>query len=137
MNISIEEKKAEALKRMKLLGIYPETVKQFDREGLVSISEPPWGAFYWLEDKEKEIVRQFEEKYHTLVYVGIRSFTVLGKMDCYLYVSDHPGQWADDRALIKSGEQIAYVYNWGAPDCSEMGSIGFRSTTGAGLERTW
>ncbi len=46
MNVSIEDKKAEAVARMKLLGIYPETIDQFEREGLVSISEPPFGAFF-------------------------------------------------------------------------------------------
>ena len=47
MNISIEEKKREALCRMRLLGIFPETIRQFEEDGYVSVSEPPLGAFYW------------------------------------------------------------------------------------------
>ena len=57
MNVSIEDKKAEAVARMKLLGIYPETIDQFEREGLVSISEPPFGAFFWVDDEDKKRIQ--------------------------------------------------------------------------------
>lgn len=50
MNISMEQKKAEAVSRMKMFGIFPETIRQFEKDGKVSISEPPMGAFYWAED---------------------------------------------------------------------------------------
>ena len=32
MRISIEEKKAEAIERMKALGIFPQTIQQFKNE---------------------------------------------------------------------------------------------------------
>lgn len=35
-----DEKKAEAIKRMKLADIFPQTIKQFEEDGYVSISEP-------------------------------------------------------------------------------------------------
>lgn len=38
MKISIEEKKVEAVSRMKMLSIFPETIRQFDEDGKVSIS---------------------------------------------------------------------------------------------------
>ena len=41
MRISIENKKIEAVKRMRALGIFQETIRQFEDEGLVSVSEPP------------------------------------------------------------------------------------------------
>jgi len=49
MKATREEMKDEAIKRMKKLGIYAETIKQFEKENLISISEPPMGAFYWVE----------------------------------------------------------------------------------------
>ena len=33
-----DEKKAEAIKRMKLADIFPQTIKQFEEDGYVSIS---------------------------------------------------------------------------------------------------
>lgn len=137
MNISREDKKTEAVARMKALGIFPETVRQFEKEDLVSISEPPVGAFFWLEGEDLERAKRFEEKYNALVYVVIRSYTTIGKMDAFLYVSDHPEEWDADHEDLKNGEALAYVYNYDAPDCSELGCIGIASTIAAGLRRTW
>ena len=67
MRISIEEKKAEAIERMKALGIFPQTIKQFKDEGYISISEPPLGAFYWAEGEDLERIRQFEDEHDELV----------------------------------------------------------------------
>lgn len=40
MKISIEKKKAEAIERMKALGIFPQTIEQFKDEGFISIFLP-------------------------------------------------------------------------------------------------
>ena len=37
MKISIDRKKVEAVRRMELLGIYPETIQQFEKHNLVSV----------------------------------------------------------------------------------------------------
>lgn len=137
MNISKEEKKIEALARMKALRIYPETIRQFKDEGYISISEPPVGAFYWAEGEDLAKIKEFEDKQNALVYLVVRSYTTLGKMDSFLYVSDHPNEWPSDRKNLKDGETIAYVYNHDAPDCSELGYIGIARTIAAGLRRTW
>lgn len=137
MNIGTEEKKIEAIARMKKLGIFPQTIKQFEDEGYVSISEPPFGAFYWAEGEDLERIREFEEKHNALVYVVVRSFTAYGKMDSMLYVSDYQEEWEMDRDDLQGGQQVSYVYNHDAPDCSEFGSIGIELTEAAGLRRTW
>lgn len=137
MNISIEEKKAEAIERMKALGIFPQTIKQFEQDGYISISEPPVGAFFWAEGEDLQRIHDFEASYNALVYLVIRSYTTIGKMDSYLYVSDHRDEWEDDRARLREGETFCYVYNHDMPDCSELGSIGIERTCAAGLRRTW
>lgn len=50
MNASIEAKKAEAVERMKLWGIYPPIIKCFEQEGIVSESAPPLGTCSRLEE---------------------------------------------------------------------------------------
>lgn len=42
MNASIEAKKAEAVERMKLWGIYPPIIKCFEQEGIVSRALLRW-----------------------------------------------------------------------------------------------
>lgn len=137
MTISREEKKIEAIARMKLWGIYQPIRKQFEKEDLVSESAPPLGACYWLEGEQLARVREFEEANNALVYHVIHSFTDIGEMESYLYVSDYPEEWPQDRKGIKDGQQLVYVFNHDMPDCSEFGSIGVALTGAAGLRRTW
>ena len=132
-----EEMKAEAIARMRQLHLYPETIRQFEKENLISESAPPFGACFWLNEAQRERVRQLEFKYNILVYHVIHSFTTIGEMESYLYVSNHPEEWEDDRAGLKEGETVAYVYNCDDPELSEFGYIGIRLTPAAGLERTW
>lgn len=137
MTISIEEKKAEAIKRMKELRIFPETIRQFEEDGRLSRSEPPWGAFYWLEDADLEAIHKFEEENNTLVYLVIRALDPeIGLMDSYLFVSDYKDEWYMDHELFKSGGAFAYVQNLTYPIYSEFGYIGIERTIAAGLRRT-
>lgn len=122
MNISIEKKKQEAINRMKALGIFSQTIKQF-KGGMISYSEPPLGANYWLDDDQKKIVKGFEEEHNALVYFVIRSYTEFGKLDALLYVSDYEEEWEMDREDINDGYALAYTYNYDVPDFSEIGSI--------------
>ena len=88
MNASIEAKKAEAVERMKLWGIYPPIIKCFEQEGIVSESAPPLGTCSQLEGEQLERVRKFEENYNAVVYHVIHSFTNIGELESYLFVSD-------------------------------------------------
>lgn len=139
MKVSMEEKKAEAIRRMKLMGIYEETINQFAEQGLVSLSEAPLGAFYWANEEEKKQIAEFEKEYNALVYLGTRcTFGGLGRMSNYLFVSDHKEEWEMDDEGIKNGEALSYVYNQDAPDCSEIGYIGIKLLPFSGsIARTW
>ena len=136
MNVSYKGKKAEALRRMKKLGIFSGTVKEFRNEGILSRSEQPVGAYYWVEGKDLEKVKAFEEKYNALVYSVIRSYTYFGTMDAYLYVSDNPEEWATETEYLEDGEIFAWVENQDEPTCSEFGYIGFKMGLAGGLLRT-
>ena len=136
MNISIEEKKAEAIRRMKMLEIFPETIRQFEKENLISVSEPPFGAFYWADEEQQEMIKKIEKECNLLVYMGIMSYTEFGKMLSLLYVSDHKDEWSDDNFNLLNGEAMTYTHNFDAPDCSEFGYIMFKKTPAAGLIRT-
>ena len=122
---------------MKLWGIYAPIRKQFEKEDLVSESSPPLGACYWLDEAQRKRVAEFEEQNNALVYHVIHSYTSIGEMESYLYVSDYPEEWERDREDIKDGQQLVYVFNHDMPDCSEFGSIGVALTPAAGLRRTW
>ena len=137
MTINREEKKTEAINRMKLWGIFSPIIRQFEKEDLVSESAPPFGACFHLNEEQLARVREFETEHNALVYHVIHSYTNIGELENYLYVSNYSEEWEQDRNDIKDGQQLVYVYNKDAPDCSEFGSIGIAITNAAGLRRTW
>lgn len=61
------QQKQEALKRMKLLKLYPNIVKEFEKDGIVNLSENG-GFLYWLDSNQKAIVDRFETENNALVY---------------------------------------------------------------------
>ena len=134
-NISTEKKREEAVKRMKMIGIFPETIKQFERGEYLSQSEPPFGACFWVEGEQLERVREFEQKYNALVYFIIHSYSNIGETEEYFYVSDYEDEWQMDRDMLDRNLTMAYVYVKDNPLFSEFGSIGYRTTPAAGLER--
>lgn len=136
MKVSIEEKRAEAIKRMKAFGFFSDTVKLFEKNGTPLSSEPPWGAFYALNDQQKAAVHEFEEEYGGLVYSVIRSFhQELGVIDNLLYVSDEKDEWPWDWGDIENMCPCIYAVNYNTPEFSEFGSIDVKMGVGAGLIR--
>nr|DAP06687.1 MAG TPA: hypothetical protein [Caudoviricetes sp.] len=137
MNVSIEEKKTEAISRMKMLGLYPTIIREFGRDFTVNRSDPPFGALYWVEDKELEELRAWEIEHNALVYHVVRSYTTFGTLDAYLYVSDVKEEWDVVHDDLEDGNSLVYVVNHDMPDCSEFGYIGIKTTSAAGLVRTY
>ena len=141
MKISREIKKEEAIKRMKKMGVFNETIEQFKNDNLVSISEPTpmfgitIGALYWLNDDQKRIVKSFEEEYNALVYLVVRSYTNIGIMDSLFYVSDHKDEWFMDNADLDEKYACVYVINYDMPECSEFGTIAWKEANGGILRQ--
>ena len=133
MKVSREIKKEEAIKRMKAMNIYSDAIKQFKNADIVMVSEPPLGGLFWLNDEEKEMVSKFEQENNALVYLVVRSFTNLGIMDNIFYVSDYQDEWFMDNADIDEHYACVYVINYDMPNCSEFGTIAWKSVGGGVL----
>lgn len=128
------KQKQEAIKRMKLLKLHDNVIREFDKEGIVNMSENG-GFLYWLNSDQQEIVDEFEAEHNALVYHVIRSFSPFGTMYALLYVSQDEDEWDYDKDDIKSGCPLVYVKNIDDDICSEFGSIGVKPQFG-GLVRT-
>ena len=48
----------EAIERMKMLHIMDRPIKEFEKEGVLNLSEEI-GLLYWLDDEEKKMVADF------------------------------------------------------------------------------
>lgn len=130
-----DEMKAEAIKRMKMMKILPQTIKQFEKENIVTTSEHG-GMLYWADDEQKKMIENFEEKFGGKVFHAITSYTDFGKIFSLLFVSKYKCEWEMDKTDIDRNSHIAYAINCDDDWCTDMGTIGFRNQWG-GLVRTW
>lgn len=130
---SFEEMKAEAVYRMKLLWIYDYTIKQFEEGNYVSISEPPSGAYYWVEEDEKAFIDFIEKEHKVLIYTGMLSRLDIGKVISYLYVSNKKDEWPEERKKLEKWESIACMHYVDFPNVYEFSHVTFRQSSGGGL----
>jgi hypothetical protein len=133
MTVSKETKKAEAIKRMKMLNLYTSYIEAFEKKDEIFMSEMTGGVYENTELIDK--VREFEEENNALVYHVIRTFTGFGELYSFLYVSDYQEEWEMDNEDISEGYALAYVWNKDMPEFSEFGSIGVKGKFG-GIVRT-
>ena len=75
-----EKQKAEALKRMRLMGLREDFIHDFEENGKVHICTFQ-KTYPELSAEDTEMVRQFEQKHHALVYLILRVHTILGDLD--------------------------------------------------------
>ena len=136
-----EKQKQEALKRMQMLHLMPNVIKDFKNNNKVYYSEYQNRMFnavlYWLSNEQKyiDIVKEFEQKYNCLVYHCQLSHMEFGDCLSLLYVSEDEEEWETDNRLLREGYPLVYVANLDEPHYSEFGSIGVRSSMG-GVVRT-
>lgn len=138
MNVSREIKKVEAIKRMKVLGLFVPCIKAFKRDE-IQLSEPTGGLYEFSSNAELTAkVKEFENEYNALVYHVIHTPVKIDGdvMDMYnfLYVSDHPEEYEMDNNDIKDGYPFVYVWNKTIDYFSEFGSIAVQGRFG-GLVR--
>ena len=129
-----EKQKQEAIERMKMLKIYTQAIKEFEKENVINVSEHG-GILFWLDDEQQEMVKRFEEKYNAVVYHVIHNYTEFGELYSLLYVSQHEQEWDYDKDDIKHDIALCYVVNKDEENFSEFGSIGIKPLFG-GVIRT-
>lgn len=150
MNQEMKElMKKEAVRRMKMMNLHPNTVKDFveceviNRSDRITVHVPmgdgigeiPAGGLYWLNDDEKNIVKDIEERAKILVYHVSHAYFAFGECYDFFYVSSYKEQWEDERQDLELGNPLVYTHNKTVPDFSEFGYIKFKVVYG-GVIRT-
>ena len=136
MNVSKENKKEEAIRRMKALDLYKPYIESFIKRDEIFMSEMTGGVYEFGSNTELcNKVKEFEAEHEALVYHVIHTLTRFGELYNFLYVSDYEEEWEMDNADIADGYALAYVWNTTDECFSEFGSIGVRGKFG-GIVRT-
>lgn len=135
MNVSRENKKVEAINRMKGLELFAPCIKAFKDRNEVQLSEMTGGLYEFSGNEELTAkVKEFEQEYNALVYHVIHTYTQFGELYNFLYVSDHEEEWEMDQDDIKDNYVMCYVWNKDDDWSSEFGTIAVRQLFG-GLVR--
>lgn len=136
------KQKEEAIKRMRLLQIMPQVIKDFEKNDRVYYSERLGAMFpatlYWLDNHQEyvDLVKEFEKKYKALVYHAQLTHMEFGDCLSLFYVSKDDNQWSRDKKDILNGELYSYVANLQCDYDSEFGYIGVSPAMG-GVVRTY
>ena len=129
----------EALYRMYSLRLMKQVIQDFINEKKIYYSERLDSRFnailYWVSnDKNLEKkINEFENRTGSLVYHVQLLHTTIGDMYSFLYVSNNPDDWENDREDLRNQQCFVYVWNG---DIEEYGTIGIKSSLG-GVVRTW
>lgn len=110
---SLEEMKQEAIRRMELLKLDTRTIRAFEQNGSVSLSQQ-FGEQVFLQpsdDESGERIKRFEQEYECLVYhILWADAPMVGECWNLLFVSPASSDWNGERKHIKSaGLVYAYV----------------------------
>lgn len=127
--------KEEALKRMDILKLHPNVIKEFKESGVLNYSYSVLGFLYWLTEETQARVNTFEKETGYLVYHVIENETSIGRLVTLLYVSTESNEWEQDKQDLRDDCALAYVINVDDEVCSEFGSVGLKSVNG-GVVRT-
>ena len=133
MNSMREKQKAEAVNWLKLMGAREDVRKRFEDDSTVMLCIA--GRYYPVPDRLNEEIAQFEREQESTVYMVVRSSFGFGLLDALLFVGKYEEEWPLEQEDIKEGYAMSYCLNRDYPECSEMGSIYFRTTEDGGIVR--
>lgn len=127
MNPMHEKQKAEAVSRLKLMGIREDVQRKYEEHGTVMLCAD--GQYSPVEEWITKEIERVERTFGAVVYLVVRTHTAMfGDLDAMLYVGKYEEEWEIDQDDIKGGYAMSCVVNHGDPDLSELGSIAFRVT---------
>ena len=107
---SREEMKLEAIRRLMTLKVHSDVIKELINNDRLYRSEHLQGFLFWLDDKEKEMVEEFERKRNVYVYHVIKTNTLdMGIIYDLLYITQYKDEWQFEREDAENGYVLSYT----------------------------
>ena len=143
MNINVEVKREEAIKRLEILksrGLkYLPAIKCFKDGKDIGLFENQGfmkSVYYQVKlntgdkgfyDKLYSKIQEFEKLYNSLVYLILISHSSFGTLCDFFYVSDYEKEWEDDRNDLLDDYAFVYSYNMDDDSSTGIGQIAFKA----------
>ena len=112
-----DQMKAEAINRMRLMGLREDYVERFDKGYEIMVFRTDPKSVELITEDEDTLIAHFERKNHALVWAVICERDEECCLDRYtlLFVSGNPGAWEEERSRLSNPETcVILVYD--APD---------------------
>lgn len=122
---SREEQKAEAIERLKYLGVLPTVIESFSN-GKILASEYNLGLLYEVDQPMKDKIKQLERNGDMVFHVVKGTYSVCDEemvMTSYLILDNDKEEWKWNHNEIEDGIVFTYTVNETAPEFSEYGNI--------------
>lgn len=139
--------KEEALKRLQLLKLHPNVVKDFENGKIYySMRQNKIfdGILYWVDGDQKifDAIKTFEKQTGAFVYHAQLTRFEFGLCLTMLFVSKYKQDWKYDIQDIENKDEngvmsvYAYAYNMDVPEFSDLGLVGIKRKNG-GIARVY
>lgn len=121
-----DKMKAEAITRMRLLGLAKKVIEDFYKEQIVYVSDLKNVALHIANEYEKEIIDKCEQEHNCLIFHGIHEKTKCKDNLYLLYVGANENEWKDEQKDIMLGFTTVHAYK----RTKEIREIGIRVSNG-------
>ena len=105
-----QELEKEAIKRLKLMKVHNNVIKDLKEDNRINRSEGNMGLLYWISEEEQELINNFEKEKGVFVYHIIKTYTRdMETIYDLLYITNYKENWDIEREDIKNGYVLAYT----------------------------
>lgn len=109
MNPMREKQKAEAVKRLELMGIRENVRRKFEEDGTVMLCNNE--QYRPVDEEMAEEIRKFEREHDATVFLAVRMFTPIADLDALLFVGKYEEEWESQQNDLKDGYALSYTIN--------------------------
>lgn len=103
--VIVDELKQEALERLKILKVDEHIIKFFENNNTLYVTDPT-GRASQLTDREKAIVKKYEDRWNILVYYLIHTSKGLEEEYHLLFVAKNKDDWNAEKEDLKQGNVL-------------------------------
>ena len=128
MNRTFEERqKAEAVERLRLMGVQEEYIRDFEQNEQVHIFVEDGITPKDLSPHDIDAIHYLQDKAGTMVYLVVRTaFGDLGVVDTLFIVHQFEDRWSKDKEGMKKGNAMSLTMSYRHGGFTEFGLTVFR-----------
>lgn len=122
--------KEEAIRRLKAMNVDHGLIDELQKDFKIKCTNNLTGHVGDINELEQEVLDEFNSLDYGFPYYMIVGFEAGNYLMSILYVEKDDEEWEFECECIENGYPHAYVYNFGRPDYSEIGTILIKTYNG-------